>query len=259
MKKNYFFKPFLFFIPITAFALISFSGGVGGARSGSPGDGGTSCTVCHAPGANFGASVVITTDIPSAGYDINTDYTITVTGTSSAPGHGFQLTAERLSDNAKIGSFTAGSGTVTQDGGTRVSHSNRNNSAWSVTWRSPSTLQGQVRFYAALNAVNNNGSNGGDEVVTGFSSEVNALGISEARLLQFEMFPNPSSDVVNIQLPSGTDKADVGIFDYTGRLMSSKTITLNDTQIDVNNLSTGMYLIRVTSDNKIGAQRFIKN
>ena len=184
-----------------------------------------------------------------------------MTGSSTAPRHGFQLTAERLSDNAKIGSFTDDGGTTTevQNGGNSISHSNKNNSTWSVTWRSPSTLQGQVRFYAALNAVNNNSGTSGDQVVTGFSSEVNALGISEARLLQFEMFPNPSSDIVNIQLPSGTDKADVGIFDYTGRLMSSKTITLNDTQIDVNNLSTGMYLIRVTSDNKIGAQRFIKN
>ena len=73
------------------------------------------------------------------------------------------------------------------------------------------------------------------------------------------MFPNPASDLVNIQLPSGSDKAEVSIFDYTGRLMKSKTITSNDSKLDVNNLSNGMYLIRVTSNNKIGAQRFIKN
>lgn len=41
--------------------------------------------------------------------------------------------------------------------------------------------------------------------------------------------------------------------------MKSKTITSNDSKLDVNNLSNGMYLIRVTSNNKIGAQRFIKN
>tara|TARA_R110001632_G_scaffold43376_6_gene110143 strand:+ start:152300 stop:153046 length:747 start_codon:yes stop_codon:yes gene_type:complete len=93
----------------------------------------------------------------------------------------------------------------------------------------------------------------------GFTTLGVTLGISENKLLSFKMFPNPASDLVNIQLPSGSDKAEVSIFDYTGRLMKSKTITSNDSKLDVNNLSNGMYLIRVTSNNKIGAQRFIKN
>lgn len=85
------------------------------------------------------------------------------------------------------------------------------------------------------------------------------LGINENKLLSFNMFPNPASDQVTIQLPTGSDKAEVSVFDYTGRLVKSKTITLNDTKLDVNNLSNGIYLFRVTSNNKIGAQRFIKN
>lgn len=93
----------------------------------------------------------------------------------------------------------------------------------------------------------------------GFTTLGVTLGISENKLLSFKMFPNPASDLVNIQLPAGSDKAEVSIFDYTGRLMKSKIITLNDSKLDVNNLSNGMYLIRVTSNNKIGAQRFVKN
>ena len=84
-------------------------------------------------------------------------------------------------------------------------------------------------------------------------------GISENNLLSFEMYPNPVSDVLNIQLPTGTEKAEVGVFDYTGRLVTSKIISSNDTSIDVQKLSNGIYLIRVSSDAKIGAQRFIKN
>ena len=86
-----------------------------------------------------------------------------------------------------------------------------------------------------------------------------SLGISENNLLSFEMYPNPVSDVLNIQLPTGTEKAEVGVFDYTGRLVTSKIISSNDTSIDVQKLSNGIYLIRVSSDAKIGAQRFIKN
>jgi hypothetical protein len=93
----------------------------------------------------------------------------------------------------------------------------------------------------------------------GFTTLGVSLGISENKLLSFEMYPNPVSDVLNIQLPTGTEKAEVGVFDYTGKLVTSKTITSNDNSIDVQKLSNGIYLIRVSSDAKIGAQRFIKN
>lgn len=260
MKKNYLFKPFLFLIPVTALTLFSFSGGVGGTRSGSPGDGGTTCSICHAPGADFGTSAMITTNIPATGYNTNTDYSVTVTATSTAPGHGFQLTAERTSDNGKVGTFIDDGGVTSrvQDAGERISHSNRNNSTWTFTWRSPATNEGEVRFYASVNAVNNNGSNGGDEVVTAMSEPVQVLGISQTRLLEFRMFPNPSSSVVNIQLPSGTDRAVAGVYDYTGREIISRTVTTTDRELDVSNLASGIYIIRVTAGDKIGAQRFIR-
>ena len=85
-----------------------------------------------------------------------------------------------------------------------------------------------------------------------------SLGISENNLLSFEIYPNPVSDLLNIQLPTGTEKAEVSVFDYTGRLVSSKTISSNDTAIDVQKISKGIYMIRVAANNKIGAQRFIK-
>ena len=83
-------------------------------------------------------------------------------------------------------------------------------------------------------------------------------GISENNLLSFEMYPNPVSDLLNIQLPSGTEKAEVSVFDYTGRLVSSKIISSNDTAIDVKKISRGIYMIRVATNTKIGVQRFIK-
>ena len=92
----------------------------------------------------------------------------------------------------------------------------------------------------------------------GFTTLSVTLGISENKLLSFEMYPNPVSDVLNIQLPSGTDKAEVGVYDYTGRLVSTKTISSNNSTLDVQNISKGIYIIRVTTNSKIGVQRFIK-
>ena len=94
--------------------------------------------------------------------------------------------------------------------------------------------------------------------MNGTVTVTSTAGISENNLLSFEMYPNPVSDVLIIQLPTGTEKAEVGVFDISGRLVSSKTISSNDASLDVQKFSKGIYIIRVATNNKIGVQRFIK-
>ncbi|WP_299048901.1 choice-of-anchor V domain-containing protein [uncultured Polaribacter sp.] len=260
MKKHYIFKFALLLIPASAFTLLSFSSGIGGSRSGSPGDGGASCVSCHQPGATFNTSAIITTNIPEDGYDTNTDYQITINTTSTAPGYGFQVTSERLDNNGKVGTFIATSGTAVQNGGSALSHSQRSSTGdWTFTWRSPATDVGDVKFYAAINAVNNANGNRGDEVITISSESVNVLGISEAQRLDFDLFPNPASDQLTIQLPSGSEQATVQFFDYLGRLALTQEISFGNEEINVSNLNSGVYLLRVLSDDKIGSQKFVKN
>lgn len=84
------------------------------------------------------------------------------------------------------------------------------------------------------------------------------LNTKKSQLLNFDVSPNPSSDVINITLPSDTNLAQASIFDITGRLLKITTITLNYKTIDTSNLATGTYLIKVSSKNKTGTVRFIK-
>ena len=76
--------------------------------------------------------------------------------------------------------------------------------------------------------------------------------------LEFKMFPNPSTDIVNIQLANGTTEAQASIYDYQGRQISTKKVTSNEPQLNVNNLAAGVYLVRVVLNNKVGVQRFVK-
>lgn len=85
------------------------------------------------------------------------------------------------------------------------------------------------------------------------------LNTKENQLLNFDISPNPASNLLNIQLPSDTETAKVNIFDYTGRLLSSKVISLTNKTVDVSNLVNGIYFVRIQSGNKLGSQRFIKN
>ena len=86
-----------------------------------------------------------------------------------------------------------------------------------------------------------------------------ALSTSEARRLKFEMFPNPASDKVRIQLPSGAENATVEFYDSLGRLALSKKVTRINNKMDVNALSKGVYILKVFTADQIGSQKFIKN
>jgi plastocyanin len=86
-----------------------------------------------------------------------------------------------------------------------------------------------------------------------------ALSTSEARRLNFEMFPNPASDKVSIQLPSGAENATVEFYDSLGRLALSKKVTRINNKMDVNALSKGIYILKVFTADQIGSQKFIKN
>ena len=258
MKKNYFFKTFLFLIPLSAFVLLSFSGGRDAGNTGSPGDGGNTCAACHS-GGNFGLSPTITTNIPASGYELNTTYNITVMGGAS-PAAGFQLTAEETGSNGKVGTFTAGSGSRLTGSGNAVTHSNSSNSSWSFTWTAPSTDQGEIKFYAAVNAANGNGGTSGDEIATTSSTVISnaVLGISDAKRIDFEMFPNPASDNVTIQLPSSIESAEVEFYDYLGRLSLTKKVSNIDNKVFVNDLTSGIYILKVVANDKVGTQKFIK-
>jgi plastocyanin len=85
------------------------------------------------------------------------------------------------------------------------------------------------------------------------------LSISEAQRLNFETFPNPASNSVTVQLPSGTEEATVQFYDYLGRLALSKKVTSAKNILEVNSLSKGVYILKVVTEDKVGSQKFIKN
>ena len=252
MKKNYIFKFILFLIPLSALLLMSNSTGFGGTASGSPLDG-NSCAQCHS-GGNLNASTVITTNIPDTGYELNTDYTITINTTSNSTKLGFQLAAENSTE--KVGTFKTGTGTKLV--GSNLSQSTPSSSGdWSVVWTSPSTDKGNVTFYTAVNATNNNGGTSGDQTVLA-SKSMPSLSTKNFNALAFDMYPNPASERVTLQLPNGSDNAKVEFYDYIGRLSLTENITLNNNKVDVNSLSSGIYLIKVVAHGKIGTKKFIK-
>jgi hypothetical protein len=242
------------------------SSGSQGGYTGSPGDNGNTCTTCHTGNQVIEQEGWITTDIPAEGYTPGMDYTITLTGMhENVQKFGFEMTVEDIG-NSKVGEFTILDDRTQFAAGSnqRVTHTSNGNvpsgdsNTWDVTWTAPSEGVGSVTFYAALNAANGNGNTLGDQIYTTML-EVNesSLGVGVQELAdQIRMYPNPASTSLNLQLP---ENGQVRIIDMLGNQVIESSSTLKDQNIDVSNLTKGIYFVQVMIGNEVVSLKMLKN
>ena len=76
----------------------------------------------------------------------------------------------------------------------------------------------------------------------------------------FNIYPNPVLSILNIQLDKNSSDFSVIIYDVSGKVIFSEYnfSKLNNATIDVSHLSSGMYLIAVSFQGKIGSRTFYK-
>ena len=76
------------------------------------------------------------------------------------------------------------------------------------------------------------------------------------------MYPNPTSQLININLPDRIlqQNVEVSIYDINGRIISTDVQRIQSTTytVDVGAFLTGVYLIRIVKDDEKWSQMFIK-
>jgi len=77
---------------------------------------------------------------------------------------------------------------------------------------------------------------------------------------EFEIYPNPASTLIYIELPLQVAAAQIEIFDVTGKkVLMITTDEINCTHaLDINTLPQGPYFIKVTADNFVKTRQFEK-
>lgn len=241
--------------------------GAPSAKTGAPGE--NNCTQCHAGSSQSGATentfVLLSGFTPVTSYIPGQTYNVSVSMASAPAKKGFQATALSSSD-VMAGTFT-GQGV----GGTSVSslagrqyanHTSASNTstnmAWVWTWTAPATNVGDVTFYVATNAANNNTANTGDVIylsqhivgstasidenesvksnfVAGYNAETNAVKIDFTSLNAGEMFFNL------------VDMNGRSVFTYE---MGNAQIGKNVTSVKLpNDLKNGVYFVNVFVNN----------
>jgi len=77
--------------------------------------------------------------------------------------------------------------------------------------------------------------------------------------LSFEMFPNPSTDYLTINIGKQSGDFTVEIYSLEGKLVLQKNVQTGvNTNINLEGIKTGLYLIKVVSENNEQVQRLVK-
>lgn len=99
------------------------------------------------------------------------------------------------------------------------------------------------------------GSGGFDLDAVGVINQA-SLSVGDTKLSELKVYPNPASNVFNIK--GVNNVMDINIYDITGKLVKQlKNTTLKT--IDISNLKQGVYVVKVSSQNKNGLFKLIKH
>jgi hypothetical protein len=88
----------------------------------------------------------------------------------------------------------------------------------------------------------------------------NPNGLPTALEQNIRIFPNPSSDKLHISLPKNLAKENwqVSVYDTSGRLQVTEQASTLES-VDIENLATGIYILKLSNGQDIFQHRFIKN
>jgi hypothetical protein len=102
--------------------------------------------------------------------------------------------------------------------------------------------------YISVTVTGSNGCYVSDEVIV---TVIPGASVETEIANKFTVYPNPSNGIINI---TGDNIENVNIFDCLGR----EIISTNLTQIDITNLSNGVYTIVISGNNQKYASKLIK-
>ena len=72
------------------------------------------------------------------------------------------------------------------------------------------------------------------------------------------VYPNPASNYFIVKLNFDVENSEINVFDINGRIVHKQSIGSGETQISIDNLQDGIYLLNIIIDNKVFYKKIVK-
>ena len=137
------------------------------------------------------------------------------------------------------------------------------------------SVSGIVAPYQALNTLNTlpadgvwtlrilDPYNGDGGVVNSFSIDIcyitNSLGLDTNSLSNVTVYPNPTKDILNINIPQAIGVSKLKLFDIQGREVLEKTTNNTNEVLNIGNLQSGVYMLSIENEANKTIKKVILN
>ncbi|MES2543396.1 MAG: T9SS type A sorting domain-containing protein [Bacteroidota bacterium] len=97
-------------------------------------------------------------------------------------------------------------------------------------------------------------------IIDAFTVSEALLGTKDFISSKFSVSPNPANNVIKVSNSENINVTAIAVTDLNGRVVKQQSYTdASNIQINVSDLSTGMYLMKITSDKGTAVKKIIKN
>ena len=93
---------------------------------------------------------------------------------------------------------------------------------------------------------------------TRVATSATAAEVNENSNFAINLYPNPASDQLNLWVDGIDKKAEIRIYDLTGKLVMQKQSGNTLTQLNISRLSSGIYMVKVNNGKETRAAKFVK-
>ena len=84
------------------------------------------------------------------------------------------------------------------------------------------------------------------------------LGTNDFLSSKFSVYPNPVNNVINFSNDQNAVVSSVEMADLNGRIIKSVKVNATEGQISVSDLATGMYMMKITTDQGVAVKKIVK-
>lgn len=182
----------------------------------------------------------------------------TVTGESSPGCQSIKTITVNVTPGPSI-TFSASPGlTICPGGAANITAMGATNYTWSVGSQTTAAISVSPSISQAYNITGTNASGCSTTTnVTVFVASCTGLTNQAVTASNINIYPNPTKGALVIELNNATNN-NIQVLDVTGRLILEKNATADRTELNISDLSNGIYYVRILSGNTVEVRKIIK-